>query len=235
MMMLSKLNEREKLQIEYQLKQHSESKIYKFNPKIGPDDFLSKFVIFSNVLKPMSSLVLTQYLYSNPDIYHGKTVLDLGSGSGILGIIAAVRGASRVIFSDVSLDAYFNTVGNLHEICPEKNTTVVRGDLFENIEESVDVIIFAQPYFPDDPIEEFPVTLGMLDSGSLMQRFLNDAKKFVKGSIFMPFLDWISDPNNPKIQGIKNEYRVQEVLKEKLGSGIQQGIFSVYELFFEEV
>ncbi len=231
--MLSKLNEREKLQIEYQLKQHSESKIHEFDPKIGPDDLLNKFVIFPNVLKPMSSLVLAQYLYSNPDIYNGKTVLDLGSGSGILGIIIALRGASRVVFSDISQDAYFNTVGNLHEICPKKNTTVVRGDLFENIEESVDVIIFAQPYFPGDPIEKFPVTLGMLDSGSLIQRFLKDAKKFVKGSIFMPFLDWVSDPNNPKIQGIKNGYRVQEVHKEKLDKGIQQGIFSIYELSLE--
>ena len=44
---------------------------------------------------------LARYIFDNPEIVCGKTVLDFGSGSGIVAIAAAKSGAAHVIASDI--------------------------------------------------------------------------------------------------------------------------------------
>jgi predicted nicotinamide N-methyase len=56
-----------------------------------------------------SGLGLAQFLLSNPDWVAGKTVVDLGSGSGVAGIAAARAGAARVIACDTDPDARLAT------------------------------------------------------------------------------------------------------------------------------
>jgi predicted nicotinamide N-methyase len=46
-------------------------------------------------------LVLARYLLDRPDVVAGRCVLDLGAGSGIVGIAAAKAGAAKVIAADV--------------------------------------------------------------------------------------------------------------------------------------
>ncbi len=48
-----------------------------------------------------SGRVLAQYLLANPGFVAGKTVLDFGSGSGVVAIAAALAGAARVIACDI--------------------------------------------------------------------------------------------------------------------------------------
>jgi predicted nicotinamide N-methyase len=50
---------------------------------------------------------LARYVLDSPEVVAGRTVLDLGAGSGLVGIAAAVAGAARVIASDV--DPYSRT------------------------------------------------------------------------------------------------------------------------------
>lgn len=44
---------------------------------------------------------LARYVLDHPEVVAGRTVLDLGAGSGLVGVAAAVAGATRVIASDV--------------------------------------------------------------------------------------------------------------------------------------
>ena len=44
---------------------------------------------------------LARYIFDNPEIVYGQTVLDFGSGSGIVAIAAAKSGATHVIASDI--------------------------------------------------------------------------------------------------------------------------------------
>lgn len=69
----------------------------------------------------------------------GKTVLDIGSGSGILGMVASVCGASKVVMSDISELAV--------KVCKEnillnniKNATVTEADLLESATIKGDII-----------------------------------------------------------------------------------------------
>ena len=44
---------------------------------------------------------LARYVLDHPDVVAGRTVLDLGAGSGLVSVAAAISGASRVIASEV--------------------------------------------------------------------------------------------------------------------------------------
>lgn len=52
-----------------------------------------------------SGLALARFLLAEPPWVAGKTVVDLGSGSGIVAIAAAMAGASRVLACDTDPDA----------------------------------------------------------------------------------------------------------------------------------
>ena len=79
----------------------------------------------------------------------GKTLLDLGSGSGYLGAVAAARGA-LVTATDLSEAAAANTRLNM-----ETNgltAEVIRGDLFDGIgNRCFDIIVVNPPFFMKDP------------------------------------------------------------------------------------
>src|SRR5882757_8974972 len=48
---------------------------------------------------------LARYILDNPDIVRGKRVLDIGSGSGVVGIAAAKSGAGHVLAADIDAHA----------------------------------------------------------------------------------------------------------------------------------
>ena len=52
-----------------------------------------------------SGQVLGQYILERPELVAGKTVVDLGAGSGVAGIAAALAGASQVTACDIDPDA----------------------------------------------------------------------------------------------------------------------------------
>ena len=47
-----------------------------------------------------SGQVLAKYLFDNPGLVAGKTVLDFGAGSGVVGIAAALNNAAKVVACD---------------------------------------------------------------------------------------------------------------------------------------
>lgn len=48
-----------------------------------------------------AGIALSRHLVANPDIVRGKSVLELGSGCGLVGLTAAILGAREVLFSDI--------------------------------------------------------------------------------------------------------------------------------------
>jgi len=52
---------------------------------------------------------LARYLLENPELVADKRVLDLGSGSGVAGIAAAMAGAADVVACDIDQDAALAT------------------------------------------------------------------------------------------------------------------------------
>ena len=59
-----------------------------------------------------SGLALARFLLERPEWVRGRSVLDLGSGSGVGGIAAALAGARRVVACDTDPDARLASAAN---------------------------------------------------------------------------------------------------------------------------
>lgn len=65
-------------------------------------------VLCACITSVQSDLVppLCRYLLDNPEVCHGKTVLDLGSGCGASAIAAKLCGAAHVVANDIDPGMY---------------------------------------------------------------------------------------------------------------------------------
>jgi HemK-related putative methylase len=114
----------------------------------------------------------------------GLRVLDMGCGTGILGIYAAKSEKTReVVLADISEAAVALARENVSHAGIEKKAKVVRSDLFSNIQGAFDIIVFNAPYLPEDPGES-PDVAKMLSGGKegveLSIRFLEEAQRHLK-------------------------------------------------------
>ncbi|PKN67301.1 MAG: protein methyltransferase [Deltaproteobacteria bacterium HGW-Deltaproteobacteria-15] len=90
-----------------QLPQVPELSLYLMNEDY-PRDSLSRKQVLELMDDPpywcfcwASGQVLGRYVLDNPDWVRGKTVVDLGAGSGVVGMAAKLVGAKRVILCDL--------------------------------------------------------------------------------------------------------------------------------------
>jgi len=229
---LEGLNEEQRKQVEQQLEEHQHEK-YETDIDLG-ERKLENFSVYPNVLRPekMVAQSLAKYLYENRETYKEKDVLDMGCGSGIQGITMAIGGAKQVTFSDISADAIANTKENIEKLKLKNKSTVIQGNLFENIKDKFDCIVFNHPFFPAKPLDDVLVSRTMLDEGDLLARFLTESKNYLKekGSIIMPYFHIAGEENDPGIQAPAFGYDVSVKLRNDVGQGVQKGLFSIFEL-----
>jgi len=223
----------QKKQVDFQLQQHIHDS-YKIDITLSEGHILKDFTVAKNVLRPekMAAVYLARYLFFNNGLYKNKVVVDMGCGSGIQGIVASLYGAKKTIFTDISPDAVENCKLNVEHYKLNEASEVVKGDLFQNVNNKADLIIFNHPFFSDDPIPESPISKAMLDSGDLFQRFLRECKNRLNGGgiIITVYFDVAGDTNNPSIQGVKNGYIVTERFNLKVSTGLQKGHILIHEL-----
>jgi precorrin-6B methylase 2 len=128
------------------------------------------------------------------EIREGDVVIDVGCGTGILGIIAAKLGASRVYGVDASPDVVEVGAKNAGAHGVADRMEFFHGDLFDPLPGDVraDVIIGDVSGIPDSLAAEsgwFPSKTGGGPRGSeLPVRMLNEARRRLKesGRLFLP-------------------------------------------------
>ena len=102
-----------------------------------------------------------------------KKLLDMGSGSGILANTALNLGVKRVVASDINKKAL--------EKIKLKNPKIVcvYSNLFENINEKFNIIVFNTPYLPMDDDESLldPIWSG---GRAFIDNFLLQSKNFFR-------------------------------------------------------
>lgn len=82
---------------------------------------------------------------------HSKSLLELGSGSGLITCWTAREGA-KVLAIDVNSTAVDNTRLNIEMNSLKSAATAVVSDLFENVASQLfDVIVVNPPYYPKNP------------------------------------------------------------------------------------
>jgi len=93
-----------------------------------------------------SGQVLADFLTLHPEICRGKSVLDLGAGSGVVAIAAAKTGASRVIACDIDPHALDACEANARL----NDVTIEMLDNLEHLDSRVDLLIAADVLYDRD-------------------------------------------------------------------------------------
>jgi len=109
--------------------------------------------------------------------------LDMGSGSGIQTqtLIDLGIAPENITLEDINPEA----VKFLKEKFPQSK--IIHSDLFKNIKDKYDWIIFNPPYLPEDKFDKEKDTTGGKKGSETINEFLKQAKKHLKkdGKIFL--------------------------------------------------
>lgn len=222
------MSERQKKRLEKELKAHKHDD-YEVDIRFDENNTLEGFIVQEHVLRPekMVAIVLARWLLQNKELYKEKKVIDMGSGSGIQGVMMGLNGANSITFTDISPDAVENSRMNAKKFKLEKYKAL-RGDLFENITEKADVIIFNHPFFNRKTDE----ALNKSMIGKTIHNFLEDAKEYLEtnGFIIMPYFHLAGKENDPREQAGKHGYEVEILFHERVETPLQKGPVSIYKL-----
>jgi predicted nicotinamide N-methyase len=96
-------------------------------------------------------LALARHILDRPEIVAGRRVLDLGAGSGIVGIAAAKAGASEVIAAEI--DRYAVAAIDLNATANGVTISTVPGDLTAGAPLPVDVVTVGDLFYERDLAE----------------------------------------------------------------------------------
>jgi release factor glutamine methyltransferase len=145
-------------------------------------------------------------------------VLDVGTGTGIQAFAAAPL-AKQVIAVDVNPDAieYCNNAMLVSEL---QNIEFRISDLFSNVTEKFDLIIFNPPYLPESKFDREKDTTGGREGWETIAKFLKEAKSHLNpgGKILMIFS---SLTNRDKILEIAKEHSYKPNQLEKRHYGFE--------------
>jgi release factor glutamine methyltransferase len=104
-------------------------------------------VVLPGVLRPPSDARLLVAAMAEHESPRGASVLDVFSGSGVLGISAALLGARSVTAIDISRRAVLNARLNAH--LNRVRVRALRGDMFAPVTgERFDLVLANPPYLP---------------------------------------------------------------------------------------
>ena len=121
--------------------QKSELKIKQINTTIR-DEWISLYVAsgtFSSKKIDKGSMILAEYMR----VKENDSVLDLGCGTGIIGLIAAKLTKNEVVLTDINLRAVEIAKVNTKKM---SNIKVLQGDLYEPVKnKKFDVILINMP------------------------------------------------------------------------------------------
>jgi release factor glutamine methyltransferase len=111
-------------------------------------------VVFPGVWSPAYDWSVQYYGRHLPDV-RGKRVLDMGCGTGILGILAARAGAAAVTAVDINPEAVANANANFHRLGLSE-VRAIESDAFTKVSGIFDVVLFNAPFHgvrPRDMLE----------------------------------------------------------------------------------
>lgn len=126
----------------------------------------------------------TFMLIDNLQIKEDDYVLEIGTGTGIVSIKAAKK-AQKVVAVDINPHALKCAEENM-KLNNINNMKVIESDLFENIDDKYDVIIFNTPYLPveedeHDPDDDYAKAWdGGIDGRQTIDLFLQQAGEYLK-------------------------------------------------------
>lgn len=163
--------------------------------------------------------------------FAGKTILEVGCGFGLPGLMLAKNGALSLLACDIDPRAVANTLENgaRNGI---KNVEVIESDIFTNIppRRKFDIVFWNYPSNFAPAEYEFIGDLerGAIDPGyDLLKRFLSEGPRFLteNGNILLGF------GTNARDDLFRQIIAANDLTSVMLGSGTYPGVNVTYRLF----
>ncbi|MBU0637075.1 methyltransferase [Patescibacteria group bacterium] len=159
------------------IKEKSEAGPYRVEVKVG--DKVIPIDVFPTVFPPRSDYsVSSKSVFETFGNLQGLEVADIGSGSGIESIVAAMAGANHVDAADINQQAVDCSKHNVEMNGLQNTIEVFYSDLFQNFpEKKYDLIIANLPIVNFDAGDS-PINQALYDKGfEIHKRLFRDAKK----------------------------------------------------------
>jgi release factor glutamine methyltransferase len=142
--------------------------------------------VFKDVFSPKHFNGWEIFTRNFPD-FKGKSILEIGCGTGITSIYLAVNGASKVLAMDVNPEAVKNTQANI-ELNNLRNMETRESDIFEALDssEKFDIIYWNMPFMPIEEGYNYQNVLerGLFDPGyKITETFLKESHKCLNGGV----------------------------------------------------
>jgi HemK-related putative methylase len=141
----------------------------------------------------------------------GLSVLDMGSGSGIISETALNNKAKSVLAADINPESI--------SLLKSKNILCVKSDLFNKLKgKKFDIIAFNPPYLPEDerePDDSKPATTGGKKGDETILRFLKQSKKHLNKNGFILLILSSLNPEEKVLETLKRLHLNHRVLESK--------------------
>jgi len=155
-----------------------------------------RIIVEDGVFTPDPNITYsTSIIINNLPLVSGLRVADIGTGSGVIAVIVASKGAKEVIATDISDTAIKNTEENVKLNNLLDKVIVLKTNFLEDVNGRFDLIIANLPILDE-------VWGSQPDSSkSTLESFINEAKPFlnIDGRILIPLASFIDVKATEKI------------------------------------
>lgn len=167
----------------------------------------------------------TFLLIDNLMVKSGYDVLEIGTGTGLVSICASLK-CSSVTSTDINPYAIKCAEANI-KLNNRDNITVIKSDLFDNINGKYDLILFNTPYLPvtdeEHVDDEYSKAWDGGENGrEVIDKFLKQAPQYLKENGTIQLVQSSLSDNEKTIQTLK-----------KLG--LKAEITAIEHIFFEDI
>jgi release factor glutamine methyltransferase len=161
----------------------------------------------NTVYPPREDTYLLKEAVEELDLY-GKKVLEIGCGNGVVTRALEQQGAKIT-----AVDRNENALKATREKLESPGDHVLKkSDLFNNIEDKFDLIVFNPPYLPgnQDIGDEEKWFVG---EENIVEKTLEQADEYLasEGELLM-----VVSSHTPKLEGLKERFELEEIREEKL-------------------